>query len=211
MPVTTPAKPVTTVEFDQLELLLAELQKARTSVSGGCDLAQSRCTGAKLHRCQRPHHDPHGDYREIGLSSDDVQLSNMQAQEYLDFASVPTPVGASIPDPARLGFRRREGQWSRGCDLSRRIWIKTSPSNRAQVSELLQTAANSTTLPVVLVGDFNVGANVPSDPQLCELSGAPERWLGRRVGRKAAGRIPGLNCCQTPSVYDPHSQLHVAR
>jgi hypothetical protein len=30
-----------------------------------------------------------------------------------------------------------------------------------QVSELLQTAAKSTTLSLVLVGDFNVGANVP--------------------------------------------------
>jgi len=80
--------------------------------------------------------------------------------------------------------------------------LDQSPSiNGLQISELLQTAAN-TSLPVILVGDFNVGANVPTDPSFANYQallngGFVDAWVEKRA------HGPGLTCCQTPSVSVP--------
>jgi hypothetical protein len=63
--------------------------------------------------------------------------------------------------------------------LSRARHIMTNPLafGALQVSELLQTAAKSTTLSLVLVGDFNVGANVPPDPSFANYQALPNGGL----------------------------------
>jgi hypothetical protein len=133
-------------------------------------------------------------------NSDDVELSNIQAQEYLDVASFATPVGIAIPN--------QRGWTSVDVKVNNRVvrFITThldqsTPINALQISELLQTATN-TSLPVILVGDFNVGANLPADPSFANYQtllngGFVDAWVAKR----APGT--GLTCCQTPSVSVP--------
>lgn len=203
VPVTTPPRPVTTVEMDQLQLLLAELQKLghpyqAVSILPNLDAQAPSSTGTSVRVTART--------VIIARSrSDDVQLSNMQAQEYLNFASVPTPVGAPVPN--------QRGWTSVDVKVNGRTarFITTHldqsvPLNALQISELLQSAVNSTTLPVVLVGDFNVAANVPTDPSFANYQallngGLVDAWVEKR----APGT--GLTCCQTPSVSVPTSNL----
>jgi endonuclease/exonuclease/phosphatase family metal-dependent hydrolase len=199
VPVTTPAKPVTTVEFDQLELLLAELKRLghpyqAVSILPNLDAQAPSSTGASVRITTRT-------VIIARSNSDDVQLSNMQAQEYLDFASVPTPVGASIPN--QRGWASVDVKVNgRAARFITTHLDQSVPLNALQISEMLQSAANSTTLPVVLVGDFNVGANVPGDPSFANyqalLSGG---FVDAWVEKRAPG--PGLTCCQTPSVSVP--------
>jgi endonuclease/exonuclease/phosphatase family metal-dependent hydrolase len=198
VPVTNPPRPVTTVEVDQLEVLLAELQKLghryqAVSILPNLDAQAPSSTGASVRIT----------IRTVILARsnlDDTELSNIQAQEYLDVASFPTPIGVAIPN--------QRGWTSVDVKVNGRVvrFITThldqSPSiNGLQISELLQTAAN-TSLPVILVGDFNVGANVPTDPSFANYQallngGFVDAWVEKR----AAG--PGLTCCQTPSVSVP--------
>jgi endonuclease/exonuclease/phosphatase family metal-dependent hydrolase len=73
----------------------------------------------------------------------------------------------------------------------------------AHTHELLQLAANTTTLPLVFGGDFNTTADDPSDPsyviyQTLINAGLTDAWNPRR---------PGPTCCQDPSLLNARSQL----
>src|SRR4051812_15448418 len=89
VPVTSPAKPVTTVEVDQLALLLEELEKLghryhAISILPNLDAQAPSSTGASVRITVRT--------VIIARSGrDDIRLSNTQAEEYLDYASFATP------------------------------------------------------------------------------------------------------------------------
>ena len=73
----------------------------------------------------------------------------------------------------------------------------------AHTHELLQLAANTTTLPLVFGGDFNTRADDPSDPsyviyQTLINAGLTDAWNPRR---------PGPTCCQDPSLLNAQSKL----
>jgi endonuclease/exonuclease/phosphatase family metal-dependent hydrolase len=198
VPVTSPATAVTTVEVDQLALLLAELDKLghryhAISILPNLDAQAPSSTGASVRITTRT-------VIIARSGSDDIKLSNIMAQEYLDFASFATPVGVSIPN--------QRGWTSVDVKVNGRevrfvtTHLDQSPVFGArQVSELLQAAVNSTTVPVVLVGDFNVGANVPSDPSFANYQALLNGGLVDAWVKKGSG--PGLTCCQTPSVSVP--------
>jgi endonuclease/exonuclease/phosphatase family metal-dependent hydrolase len=198
VPVTSPATPVTTVEVDQLALLLTELEKLghryRTiSILPNLDAQAPSSTGASVRITTRT-----VIIARSGL--DDIRLSNIQAQEYLDFASFVTPVGVSIPN--QRGWTSVDVKVNgRGVRLVTTHLDQSPTFGAQQISELLQTAVNSTTLPVVLVGDFNVGANVPSDPSFANYQALLNGGLIDAWVKKGSG--PGLTCCQTPSVSVP--------
>jgi endonuclease/exonuclease/phosphatase family metal-dependent hydrolase len=199
VPVTNPPKPVTTVEFDQLELLLAELKRLghpyeTVSILPNLDAQAPSSTGASVRITVRT--------VIIARSNpDDVQLSNVQAQEYLDFASLPTPVGLSIPN--QRGWTSVDVKVNgRSARFITTHLDQSVPLGALQISELLQSAVNSTALPVVLVGDFNVAANLPTDPSFANYQallngGFVDAW----VEKHSPG--PGLTCCQTASVSVP--------
>jgi len=203
VPVTNPPRPVTTVEEDQLGLLLAELQKLghryqAVSILPNLDAQAPSSTGASVRVTTRT-------VIIARSNSDDIELSNIQAQEYIDLASFATPTGASIPN--QRGWTSVDVKVDGRAVRFITTHLDTSASlNALQISELLQSAVNSTTLPVILVGDFNVAANVPSDPSFANYQallngGLVDAWVEKR----ASG--PGLTCCQTPSVSVPTSSL----
>jgi len=73
----------------------------------------------------------------------------------------------------------------------------------AHTHELLQLAANTTTLPLVFGGDFNTTADDPSNPsyviyQTLTNAGLTDAWNPRR---------PGPTCCQDPSLLNARSKL----
>lgn len=198
VPVTNPPTAVTTVEVDQLALLLAELDKLghryrAVSTLPNLDAQAPSSTGASVRISTRT--------VIIARSGhDDIRLSNVQTYEYLAYTSLPTPVGLSIPN--------QRGWTSVDVKVNGRdvrfvtTHLDQSPVFGArQVTELLQTAVNSTTMPVILVGDFNVGANVPSDPSFANYQALLNGGLVDAWVKKGSG--PGLTCCQTPSVSVP--------
>jgi endonuclease/exonuclease/phosphatase family metal-dependent hydrolase len=70
-------------------------------------------------------------------------------------------------------------------------------------NELLQLAANSTTLPLVFGGDFNTTADDPSNPsyviyQTLINAGLTDAWNPER---------PGPTCCQDPNLLNARSKL----
>lgn len=198
VPVTNPPTAATAVEVDQLALLLAELDNLGhryrvVSILPNLDAQAPSSTGASVRITTRT--------VIIARSGrDDVRLSNIQSYEYLAAASLPTPVGLSIPN--------QRGWTSVDVKVNGRdvrfvtTHLDQSPLFGArQVTELLQTAVNSTTMPVILVGDFNVGANVPSDPSFANYQSLLNGGLVDAWTKKGSG--PGLTCCQTPSVSVP--------
>ncbi len=75
----------------------------------------------------------------------------------------------------------------------------------AQAGELLRTAAN-TSLPVVMVGDFNIVADNGLDPsfpgyQAIINAGFTDAWRSKRAPE------PGFTCCQAGTLLNPTSQL----
>ena len=199
VPATTPPTPVTNVEMDQLATLLAELDQ----------LGHRYHVVAILPNldAQAPSFPNFGSVRitvrtaiiaRSDPGSDVIRLSNIQAQEYLDFATFTTPLGVSIPNQrgwtsVDVRIKGREFRFiTTHLDQSQAF-------NSLQISEVLQSAVNSTALPIVFVGDFNVAANVPSDPSFANYqallnAGLIDAWVKKRVSD------PGLTCCQTPSV-----------
>ncbi len=82
-----------------------------------------------------------------------------------------------------------------------------SPAIRiAQAGELLRTAAN-TSLPVIMAGDFNIGAHTSLDPsfpayQAMINAGFTDAWQSKRAPD------PGFTCCQAENLLNPTSLLN---
>ena len=96
MPVTNPPTAVTTVEVDQLALLLAELDKLghryhAVSILPNLDAQAPSSTGASVRITTRT-------VILARSGMDDIRLTNVQSYEYLAYASLPTPVGIAIPN-----------------------------------------------------------------------------------------------------------------
>jgi endonuclease/exonuclease/phosphatase family metal-dependent hydrolase len=73
----------------------------------------------------------------------------------------------------------------------------------AHTTELLQLAANTTTLPLVFGGDFNTTADDPTNPsyviyQTLINAGLVDAWNPQR---------PGFTCCQDPTLLNARSTL----
>ena len=75
----------------------------------------------------------------------------------------------------------------------------------AHTNELLELAANTTTLPLVFAGDFNTTADDPSNPSyviyqtlINAHTGLTDAWNPQR---------PGPTCCQDPKLLNARSQL----
>jgi endonuclease/exonuclease/phosphatase family metal-dependent hydrolase len=197
VPLTVPATPVPTVEVDQLALVLAELERLGhpyhvVAILPNLDAQAPSSTGASVRLTARMAIMARSD-----LGPNDI-LSNIQEQEYLNFTRAPTPVGVSIADPrgwasVDVKVNGREFRFiTTHLDQNQSI-------NRAQAAEALQSAVDSTTLPVVFVGDFNVVANIPSDSRFANYqallnAGLVDAW------QQSGGPDPGLNCCQSPAL-----------
>jgi endonuclease/exonuclease/phosphatase family metal-dependent hydrolase len=197
--------PATTVVMDLMQLLLDELaglghRYTAVAIIPGFD-AQApstlgfdvRITGqdAILVRSNR--------------LSDDLQVSNLQIEQFGIKLQVPNPVIGAVVDPrgwAAIDVKA-------GGKTFRFVTThldSVSPAIRvAQAKELLLTAAN-TSLPVVMAGDFNIAADTSLDPsfpayQAMINAGFTDAWQSKRAPD------PGFTCCQADNLLNPTSLL----
>jgi endonuclease/exonuclease/phosphatase family metal-dependent hydrolase len=131
--------------------------------------------------------------------SGEMKLSNIQVQEFLATPGFPIP-GGTVPIQRGWGSVdvRLKGRDFR---LVTTHLFDAQPFNLSQAKEALQNAVNSTTLPVVFVGDFNAVANIPADPTFATYqaligAGLVDAWTA------AHGLDPGLTCCQNPNLMN---------
>jgi endonuclease/exonuclease/phosphatase family metal-dependent hydrolase len=204
VPITSPPTPVPTVDEDQLALLLADLDRLGhpyhpVAIVPNLDAQAPSSTGKSVRITDRT--------VILARGGDDIKLSNAQVQEYLAIRAFPTPLGVPIPNlrgwaSVDVKVNGREFRL-----ITTHLEIP-QPFNLAQAKEALQSAVNSTTLPVVFVGDFNVVANSPSDPtfityQTLLNAGLVDAWQQKRPAD------PGYTCCQLPTVDNATTNLNV--
>jgi endonuclease/exonuclease/phosphatase family metal-dependent hydrolase len=134
------------------------------------------------------------------------RLSNNQVQRYLAGLTVPTALGITFTLPrgwASFDITVR-GRTMRFVTTH----LDTFPSvSLPQVKELIASAADSTTLPVVLSGDFNARADNTADPSYPTYkaaidAGFIDAWLKARMAD------PGFTCCQNPSLSNATTALN---
>src|SRR5262249_9609904 len=181
VPITTPPTSVPTVDEDQLALLLAELDRLGrpyrpVAILPNLDAQAPSSTGRSVRLTPRT--------VILARAGDDMKLSNAQVQEYLALSAVPTPLG--VPILVLRGWASVDVKVNgRAFRLITTHLEMSQPFNLAQAKEALQSAVNSTTLPVVFVGDFNVVANSPSHPSFITYqtlinAGLVDAWQQKR-------------------------------
>jgi endonuclease/exonuclease/phosphatase family metal-dependent hydrolase len=200
-----PPTPVTTVEVDQLALVLAELERLghpyhAIAILPNLDAQAPSSLGPSVRITVRAAILVRSQPR-----SNDIRLSNTQVREFLDLSALPTPIGISIPN--LRGWASVDVKVNGRAFRFITTHLDQSPSfNLLQINEVLPTAVNSTTLPIVFVGDFNVVANIPSHPTFANYqtllnAGLVDAWQQKRAPD------PGLNCCQNPNVMNVTSNF----
>jgi len=199
VPITNPPTPVSTVDVDRLASLLAELDQIGqpyqvVAIVPNLDVQAPSSTGKSIRITTRTVIVARAENR-----SGEMKLSNIQVQEFLATPAFPTPVGGI---PVQRGWASVDVRL-KGRDfrlITTHLW-DVQPFNLSQANEALQNAVNSTTLPVVFVGDFNTVANVPADPTFATYqafisAGLVDAW------QQAHGLDPGLTCCQNPNLMN---------
>jgi endonuclease/exonuclease/phosphatase family metal-dependent hydrolase len=138
--------------------------------------------------------------RDAILMRTDVEISIIGVQPQL----FPTPIILPSLPPIHGGYVSVDAT-VRG-RLLRFVSVHLIPNPStilAHTTELLQLAANSTTLPLVFGGDFNTTADDSSNPsyviyQTLINAGLTDAWNPRR---------PGPTCCQDPDLLNARSKL----
>jgi endonuclease/exonuclease/phosphatase family metal-dependent hydrolase len=141
--------------------------------------------------------------------ADDIKLSNIQVQEFLFNEVIPTP---GVPVVNMRGWGSVDVTM-RGGTFRLVTTHLTTPvpgpnpvlTQQLQAAELVRSALN-TSLPVIVVGDFNVTADSGVDPtfatyQLLIGGGLIDLWPQK------GGSDPGFTCCQDATLLNPVSQL----
>lgn len=138
----------------------------------------------------------------------DIAIIGVQSQPFLTPISIPTP----LPPPCDT-LTSHPGYVSVDAIVRGRplrfvsVHLIPGPITRmlAHTTELLQLAADTTTLPLVFGGDFNTTADDPSNPshQIYQAlinthTGLTDAWNPQR---------PGPTCCQDPKLLNARSQL----
>ncbi|WP_167530307.1 endonuclease/exonuclease/phosphatase family protein [Microbispora hainanensis] len=200
----TGSRPAENVQSDQLQALLAELDRLghhyeTVGIMPGLDIEAPSTLGFDVRLT----------YRDVVIVRADaarkITLSNRQVQTYVINSTQPSPVGA-ITD-----IRGWISVDATVCGRTFRFvntHLDSTPPftvQRAQAQELVASAAN-TRLPVVFVGDFNANASDPDDPTFATYrflldQGFADAWKLRRPGD------PGFTCCQAPDLRNPVSSL----
>jgi endonuclease/exonuclease/phosphatase family metal-dependent hydrolase len=136
-----------------------------------------------------------------------LELSNMQVQHFIANRVIPTAVGQSLVNTrgwASVDVRVR-GRKFRFVTTH----LENTPpfsTQQAQAAELLAAAAN-TTMPVIMVADFNTDAANSADPtfptyQLLTVTGGfKDAW------KEKFPSLSGFTCCQDDDLLNPTSLL----
>lgn len=203
------ARPATKVEFDFVQILLAELSKlkrnyALVAVIQGLDAEAASTLGFNVRFT----------IQNVILARSDhpyckFDFSNFRAQRYLAQHFILTPIGL-VTNPSG---------WV-GVDIAvanRRLRFVTThlaitPNGNttvphSQAVEVMWTAGR-TNLPTVLVGDFNTTANIGTDPTFVIYrsfvrAGYVDTWSRANPGDS------GLTCCQPADLKNSGSLLSI--
>lgn len=143
--------------------------------------------------------------------SDDIKLANVQVQEFLVNQVIPTPIpGVAVVNLRGWGsvdVTMRGGTFRLVATHLTQPVPGPNPAaiQQLQAAELVRSALD-TSLPVVVVGDFNATADSGVDPtfatyQLLIGAGLIDLWPQK------GGSDPGFTCCQDPTLLNPVSQL----
>jgi len=134
-----------------------------------------------------------------------IKVSNLQIEQFGIKLSSPTLVGP-LSDPRGWAAIDVNVRGSKFRFVTTHL-DSVSPAIRiAQAGELLRTAAN-TSLPVIMAGDFNIGAHTSLDPsfpayQAMINAGFTDAWQSKRAPD------PGFTCCQAENLLNPASLLN---
>jgi endonuclease/exonuclease/phosphatase family metal-dependent hydrolase len=196
--------PATTVRSDLLQSLLDELARLgllyrAVAIVPGIDAQVPSALGfdvrltlqdAILVRADRP---------------DEIEVSNLQIEHFGIKLTVPTSLGP-FNDTRGWAAVDMKVRGQRFRFVTTHLESTVPPIRVAQARELLLTAAN-TTLPVVMVGDFNIVVDTSLDPsfpayQAMINAGFTDAWRAKRAPD------PGFTCCQADNLLNPTSLLN---
>ena len=197
--------PATTVRADLLQSLLDELaglgQPYRAiAIVPGLDAQAPSALGFDVRITNQD-----AILLRADLSSDELQVSNLQIEQFGIKLSVPTFLG-TFTDPRGWTAVDVKLRGQRFRFVTTHL-DSTVPAIRvAQAKELLLTAAN-TSLPVIMAGDFNIAADTSLDPsfpayQAMINAGFTDAWKSKRAPD------PGFTAHQAENLLNPTSLLN---
>ena len=134
-----------------------------------------------------------------------IKVSNLQIEQFGIKFLTPTLVG-SVADPRGWAAIDVNVRGSKFRFVTTHLDSIVPAIRIAQAGELLRTAAN-TSLPVIMAGDFNIGAHNSLDPsfpayQAMINAGFTDAWQSKRAPD------PGFTCCQAQNLLNPTSLLN---
>jgi endonuclease/exonuclease/phosphatase family metal-dependent hydrolase len=193
--------PATTVTFDLVQTLIAELAKLGrhydvVAVVPGLDAEAPTTLGFDVRVTTR-------DVLIARTDLDDVKLSNLQIRQYIAAPTAQTPLGP-FTDTSGFGAIDVSLHGRKFRLVTTHLDVRPAISF-FQALELVQTAT-ATTLPVVLVCDCNATPDLPTDPTF------PSYKLIKDAGFVDAFRIahpsePGFTFSQAENLLNPISSL----
>jgi endonuclease/exonuclease/phosphatase family metal-dependent hydrolase len=197
---TGPKVPATSVEFDYLKMLLAELAKSGrhykvVAVVPGLDAEAPSSLGFLVRLTTRD--------VLLARSHDDMRLGNLQIRQFIAAGTYPTPAGvlADFSGFAAIDVTMR-GQALRFVTTHFDV---TPAVSLVQARELVQ-ATNDPNMPTVLVCDCNATPDVPADPSFASYkvlrdAGFVETFKLTRTDQ------PGFTCCQAEDLRNQISAV----
>jgi endonuclease/exonuclease/phosphatase family metal-dependent hydrolase len=210
--VRTGSKPATNVVIDQLQLLLDALAQRglhyeTVLIVPNLDAEAPSLLGFDVRLTDRT-----AIIARRDGDSNDMKQSNAQVQEFLVNSVFATPIpGVSVTELRGWGsvdVTMHGGTFRLVTTHLTNLTPSATPAalQQAQAAELVHSALN-TSLPVVVVGDFNANASSGVDPsfatyQLLLGAGLVDVWPQK------GGADPGFTCCQDVTVANPVSQLN---
>jgi len=195
--------PATTVRADLLQSLLDELaglgQRYRAvAIVPGLDAQVPSALGFDVRLTLQ-------DAILVRAASDELQVSNLQIEQFGIKLSVPTPLGP-FTDPRGWTAIDVKMRGHRFRFVTTHLDSIVPAIRVAQAKELLLTAAN-TSLPVVMAGDFNIATDTSLDPsfpayQAIINAGFTDAWQSKRAPD------PGFTAHQAENLLNPTSLLN---
>ena len=193
-------RPATTVQFDYLQLLQADLTELGQSYSvvakrPELDVEAPSTLGFDVRLMT-------GDVL-LARSSDNATVSNIQVNDYVNQLSLPTPVGL-VPDPR--GLASVDVSMGGATFRFATTHLAFPPVQLQQMNELISSTSGAT-LPLIVAGDFNANADDPGDPTFATYQAAIDAGF-IDAWSAAHGGDPGFTCCQSQNLLNPTSSLN---
>jgi endonuclease/exonuclease/phosphatase family metal-dependent hydrolase len=197
----------TTVVVDQLDSLLSELADLGDpynviAIVPGIDVTAPSTLGFNVRLTLRTVIIARAESENEG----GIDLSNVQVQNYATNLQFPTAVGPILNLRGWASVDVEIGT-SAFRFITTHLEAGQVPAVQlAQAAEAIHSAVNSTTLPIVFLGDFNATGDSGQDPtfptyQSLINAGLADAWPPKH------GRATGLTCCQDADLLNTTSKL----